>query len=126
MATLEEEKRFIILTAALLCGGKGTKSKILDKIEEEDLIKLTDKDRKLKHNRDEVIWRNDLAFVRKHLVILGYLDGNVRNRWMITDAGRQYHSGIFKKIKFEKKLLKVTARCIEFANEMFSERYNSL
>jgi hypothetical protein len=102
MVTLEEEKRFIILTATLLCGGKGTKAKILDKIDQEGLIKLTEEDRRPKHNRDEVRWRNDLAFIRKHLVISGYLDGSVKNRWMVTNTGRQYHSDIFKKVKLEK------------------------
>ena len=40
-----------------------------------------------KTNRKELVWRNDFAFVRKHLVSNGWFNGDVRNEWTITEQG---------------------------------------
>lgn len=85
--TLENEKRFLILLSAAVCGTNASKANVLDTIEANRWIELSDKDKTVKQNRNELVWRNNLAFVRKHLVQNGMLIGNVRNNWSITDAG---------------------------------------
>jgi hypothetical protein len=84
--TLENEKRLLLLMSSYMVKNDVTKAKVLDWIEDNGWIKLSEHDKKVKHNRNELIWRNDLAFVRKHLEqnVL-YVSGE-RNNWAITES----------------------------------------
>lgn len=106
--TDELQKRFILLTALLEVGGHGTKSAVLDYIDRHGLINLSAADRSVMENRDEMVWRNNLAFVRKHLVDEGLMDGAIRNRWAITTAGTAYLRGLLRHVPPHSRFTKVT------------------
>ena len=85
--TLEEEKRYLLLLSSYYClinGIEQTKSEVLDTIFNKNWVVLNSSELMIKHNRAELVWRDDFAFVRKHLVQNGFFDGSVRNRWTIT------------------------------------------
>ena len=46
-------------------------------------------DLETKHNRNELVWRNDFAFVRKHLTQENFFVNGIFNDWSITDAGKK-------------------------------------
>ena len=71
MLTLEEEKRLVILFAIEQLGGAARKSDVLNWIEACRYWKFSSRDREVMETRREEVWRNDFAFVRKHLVQLG-------------------------------------------------------
>jgi predicted HNH restriction endonuclease len=85
---LEEEKRLLLLMGMISIGGGGTKPKVLDRIEKECWIKLKPHDIEIMDSRNEIRWRNNLAFIRKHLVSDGYVSDSVRGEWRITEKGR--------------------------------------
>jgi hypothetical protein len=86
--TSEEEKQLVVLTAVLRIGGAGTKKAVLDEVEQARLMRFSVRDLELVPTRNEISWRNDLAYVRKHLVVAGYLSGEIWNCWRITEAGK--------------------------------------
>lgn len=88
--TLEDEKRLALLAAILHLGGGAAKSRVLDTLDELNVLHLTDVDRISLTTRREEHWRNDLAYVRQHLVDAGYLSDAYHNHWTITDSGRTY------------------------------------
>ena len=85
--TLENEKRFLLLLSSYTLSQSATKQTVLDAIADNNWATLSAKDLQQKTNRNELIWRNDFAFVRKHLVTNGWLKEGIRNDWSITDAG---------------------------------------
>lgn len=85
--TSEEEKRLIILSAIASLGGSATKGAVLDQIANEDLMVLTDHDREWRKSRKELVWRNDLAFIRGHLVDEGLMSRSEDGQWEISSAG---------------------------------------
>lgn len=97
--TIEDEKRFVLLLSIEDLHGAGTKKQILDNIDKQDYLILNSHDLSEKSNRRELVWRNDLAFVRKHLVTEGYIDGSQHNQWKITPNGRTYLQGLSLQIK---------------------------
>ncbi len=88
--TLTKEKRFAVLSSILEIGGQGTKKEVLDNIDAQNYLEFNEHDLSLKHNRNELYWRNDLAYVRKGLADNGYIDDSEWNRWTITDDGVEY------------------------------------
>jgi hypothetical protein len=72
---------------------------------DKEYLHFSQEDLKLKHNRNEIHWRNDLDFCRKKLVEDNYIDGSIKNNWRITEEGKQY-------------LIKL---CIEILNPDISE-----
>ncbi|MBE6807295.1 MAG: hypothetical protein E7527_04705 [Ruminococcaceae bacterium] len=87
--TLEKEKRFLLLLSSYELGTNATKAAVLDNIVENGWVKLSDKDLETKHNRNELVWRNDFAFVRKHLTQENFFVNGIFNDWSITDAGKK-------------------------------------
>jgi 5-methylcytosine-specific restriction protein A len=87
---LRDEKSFALLASIEDIGGSGTKKQVLDNIEVQDYIALTPADLRPKNNRNELYWRNDLAFVRKNLADRKLIDDSVRDTWSITDEGTAY------------------------------------
>ena len=88
--TLTVEKSFVLLSSIVDLGGIATKKDVLDNIANNQYLYLSSDDLKMKSNRKELYWRNDLAFVRKGLLSKGYIDDPARNQWRITDKGLQY------------------------------------
>jgi 5-methylcytosine-specific restriction protein A len=87
---LRDEKSFALLASIKDIGGSGTKKQVLDNIELQGYIVLTPADLRLKSNRNELHWRNDLAFVRKNLADRKLVDDSIRDTWAITDEGTAY------------------------------------
>lgn len=84
------EKEYVVLISIVDIGGEGTKKQVLDNINEKKYINLSQEDLKIKDNRNEVKWRNDLAFTRKQLQSKEYIDGSQKNNWKITSKGIEY------------------------------------
>lgn len=88
--TNEKEERLLILLAILENGERATKRKVLDYLIENDLINLREKDLKIRESVNEKVWRNNLAYIRKHLVDEGCLTNSSHGIWEISDKGRSY------------------------------------
>jgi predicted HNH restriction endonuclease len=88
--TSEKEKQLLLLLAMVDLGGGGTKRQVLDVIETQSWMTLTDDDQEILESRNEPKWRNSLAFERKHLVTRRYASDEVRGRWQITESGTEY------------------------------------
>jgi len=112
--TLEDEKRFVILLSIEDLRGSGTKKQILDNIDQQGYLALNRYDLSQKLNRPELVWRNDLAFIRKHLVTEGYLDGGQRDQWKITSSGSVYMQNLRLQISknHQRSFQKLTQKAI--------------
>lgn len=97
--TTEEEKRLLLLLAIVELDGSGTKHQVLDLIEKYSWIKLTEYDREKMKSRNEIRWRNDLAFVRKHLVTSRYLSDEAWDKWQITEIGIEYFQTLCRQVQ---------------------------
>ncbi|MEA4826910.1 MAG: hypothetical protein VB130_09785 [Clostridium sp.] len=64
--SLFKEKSFSILMSIYDIGGSGSKKSVLDNINGKGYIEFNDLDLEVKKNRNELYWRNDLAFIRKN------------------------------------------------------------
>jgi hypothetical protein len=95
--TTEDEKQLIVLAAILLIGGNGSKQEVLDAVEESSLMKFAPDNLKIRPTRNELVWRNDLAFIRSHLVKDGCISGQ-RDSWAITAKGKVRASSLLAKI----------------------------
>ncbi|HYV39471.1 MAG TPA: winged helix-turn-helix domain-containing protein [Gemmataceae bacterium] len=120
MAKSEQEKRVLILLAVLELGGRATKRAVLDHIYSNEYADLTPRDLEKMASRDEEVWRNDLAYIRKHLVQFGYLDGSEKDNWQITPKGTQHFLKLVKKTSAFPLWTKLTKRALEAAANMES------
>lgn len=89
--TKELENRILLLYAILNLGGNSNKKGVLDFIIENDLIALEDMDKELLVSRKEIRWRNELAYVRQHLVEIDALN---KYEWSITPIGKMYYNSL--------------------------------
>src|SRR5258708_36582245 len=96
--TVEEQRRAILLLSAIELSGGGTKARVLDNIATKAYLVLGPRDLAYKHNRHERVWRNELAYVRKHLVQEGYFADIRRDWWAVTDAGRRYLGDLARRL----------------------------
>lgn len=102
--TLEEEKSLAILLSIIDIGGYGTKKEVLDNIYERGYLDLKGHDLQYRPTLYELNWRNDLAFIRDHLVKTGYIDGKTWNEWRITRMGKSAFCGmVYRYLKELKK-----------------------
>lgn len=62
----------------------------------------------VKKNRNELVWRNDLAFVRKHLALNGFYNSGIHNDWGITQNGKAELKKLCSSIIAEDSLKKVS------------------
>jgi hypothetical protein len=115
---LEREKRMVLLTSILDLNGKGTKKRVLDNIEKKQFYKINHDDQQTMVSRDEEVWRNDLAFIRHHLVSEKYLDGSKRDNWEITQKGRIYFQSLLKEVLVCRNFEKLTNVAIDRAKEL--------
>lgn len=84
------EQNLVLLLSIYDLGGAGTKKSVLDNIEDNQYLTLSAEETQYKNNRPELVWRNRLAFVRKHLVQKGYINDDTVNSWKITKQGMEY------------------------------------
>ena len=85
--TLENEKRFLLLLSSYVLRNGATKAAVLDNIYQNNWATFSKKELQEKLNRKELVWRNDFAFVRKHLVQNRWYVEGIRNNWSITETG---------------------------------------
>ncbi len=111
--TLEKEKRFLLLLSSKLCGYGASKADVLDYIDSSKWIVLSENEKMYKHNRKELVWRNDLAFVCKHLAQEGYFVDGVRNNWSITDKGRKYLNILLSEVLETRNFSKLSSKLLE-------------
>lgn len=88
--TILKEKSFSILMSIIDIGKSGSKKEVLDNISKKGYLNLNSTDLEVKKNRNELHWRNDLAFIRKKLVAEGYINDSEKNNWKITEDGERY------------------------------------
>jgi len=96
--TLTKEKHFALLLSIYELSGVATKQKVLDNIQNNNYVSFTSEDLEIKTNRPELHWRNDFAFIRKHLVDHDYIDDSKYNQWEITQDGIDYLFSLCKSI----------------------------
>lgn len=92
--TAEDEKRLILLTAIIRLGGSGSKGQVLDEVERAGLMMFSPHDLQFRRTRNEVNWRNDLAYIRDHLVNEGHLSSAKWNTWAITEGGERHFASL--------------------------------
>lgn len=119
--TSEKEKRFLLLLSSTLCGVGASKSDVLDYISSNEWLILSDKDKMIKHNRNELVWRNDLAFIRKHLAQEGLFVDGIRNDWSITDSGKFYLNELMQEVLNTATFSKISPKLVhELKNGKFT------
>lgn len=75
----------------------------------------------IKHNRNELVWRNDLAFIRKHLAQEGLFVDGIRNNWSITDSGKLYLNELMQEVLNTETLSKISPKLVhELKNGKFT------
>lgn len=84
------------LSTVLKLGGASDKANVLDYLANNDLINLRDEDETVLKSRKEVKWRNELAYVRRHLVEIAVL---YQHEWAITEAGKVYYNLLVKTLR---------------------------
>jgi Mrr N-terminal domain len=104
---LEDEKRFALLAAILDLGGKGSKAEVLDRVAASGYLRFLPREMETMPTRDEVRWRNDLAYVRKHLVQRQYLKGMTHNSWEISERGNEYFKRLCANVSAERSFHKL-------------------
>lgn len=114
--TVEEEQRFALLASVLDLGGRGRKQEVLDNIEAKGYLKFDERDLRTMANRDELYWRNNIAFVRKHLVGSHHLDGGRFNNWEITASGQSYFQSLSSTVIAERFFRKLTPAAVQRAS----------
>ena len=111
--TSEKEKRFLLLLSSTLCGVGASKSDVLNYISANEWLILSEKNKLVKHNRNELVWRNDLAFVRKHLAQEGLFVDGIRNNWSITDSGKLYLKELMQEVLNTANLSKISPKLVD-------------
>ena len=117
--TAENEKRFLLLMSSFVVGCNATKSKVLDTIENCNWANLSEKDLQVKLNRNELVWRNDFAFVRKHLEQHGYYVKKKKNNWEITNEGKKELKRLCNEVTIENRFFKVTDQVKATAKDIY-------
>lgn len=100
--TAEEEKRFILFAAIIRLGGNGSKKQVLDEVERAGLMKFSPYDLQSRASRNELNWRNDLAYIRSHLTKEGHMPSEW-NSWIITERGKSHFASLVSKLALQKQ-----------------------
>ncbi|SKC09541.1 HNH endonuclease [Lachnospiraceae bacterium] len=126
--SLENEKRYLLLLSSYQLSKNNpapTKAQVLDNIEDNGWIILTEIDKQKKQNRNELVWRNDLAFVRKHLAQNGWYNTSENNNWGITIEGKKYLNELHKIISLDlSDLNKVSLNAVNYAKSVLPNIQN--
>src|SRR5438876_12453827 len=110
--TLTEEKRFVVLLSVLDCCGQAKKGEVLDNVAKKHYYHLAPRDLQVKDNRPELIWRNELAYIRGWLVKDGFMDYPARDLWTITVKGKKYLGELCSAVASEPNLQKLTGEAV--------------
>jgi len=121
--TLTKEKHFLVLLSIFDLSGGANKKQVLDNIQTQKYYMFSEQDLTMKSNRPELHWRNDLAYIRKHLVARGYINDSVRNLWSITEVGVDYLKILCNEVVNSQNsgFQKITFNAIERASEIITE-----
>ena len=118
MMSLENEKRLLLLLSSYYLRTNVTKNNVLDYIEDNHWMTFDQHDLETKHNRNELVWRNDLAFVRKHLAQDDLFISGIRNNWSITEKGIIELKSLANEALNEPNLRKITSNAINSINNL--------
>ena len=117
--TVTKEKHFLVLLSIFDLSGGANKKQVLDNIQSQNYYIFSEQDLAMKTNRPELHWRNDLAFVRKHLVAGGYINDSIHNLWSITETGIEYLNSLCEEVvKQNSRFQKITSNAVERASEI--------
>ncbi len=121
--TVTKEKHFLVLLSIFDLSGGANKKQVLDNIQSENYFLFSEQDLMMKSNRPELHWRNDLAFVRKYLVSVGYINDNTHNLWSITETGVEYLNSLCEEVINYQNLgfQKITPNAVERAYEILAK-----
>ncbi len=95
----KDQVQFLLLLSSCYCLTKEippTKANVLDTIQDNEWAYFSQHDLEIKHNRNELVWRNTYAFERKHLADAGYFEATSKNNWKITELGKAYLIELFR------------------------------
>lgn len=110
----------LLLSIDDLWGG-ATKKQVLDNIDEQGYLAFNDHDLSIKTNmtnKNELVWRNDMAYIRLKLVTDGYLSYNRDNNWEITSKGDIYLQKLCRLSIGQTNFQKLTQKAINRANSL--------
>ena len=100
--TAEDEKRLILLAAIIRIGGNGSKKQVLDEVERTGLMKFSPYDLQSRASRNELNWRNDLAYIRSHLVKEGCMSSEW-DSWALTEKGKSQFASLVSKLASQRQ-----------------------
>ena len=122
--TKEEEQRFLLLLSSfqftIICGISPTKKEVLDYIANNNWANFSTKHLTTKLNRNELVWRNEFAFIRKHLVDNNSLINQSRNNWQITSSGRNELKILCNKVFNTSIFSIITNQSIVYAQQIYA------
>lgn len=101
----EKQRRFILLLSAYVNRDNCSKKCVLDYIRDNNWLIISERDKQLNPQIKEPIWRNEFAFVRKHLVLENYFCNDEINQWKITISGVGYLVYLFEHLKVSEHAL---------------------
>ena len=122
--TLENEERFLLLASSYsfyLKHLEPTKAEVLDKIADSDWIIYNATDLTLRENRNELLWRNEFAFVRKHLETKGFYVSGIINNWGITENGIKHLKELLQEVNKTNLFSKISQKAVIEVNSMLSK-----
>src|SRR5262245_44392827 len=85
--TKTDEQRFVVLLSIYDLWGEANKDRVLNNIEHRGYYRLDDRDKEWMESRNELRWRNSLAFARKRLEQEKCISGWQRDNWEMTEKG---------------------------------------
>ena len=119
---ITEEKSLLVLLSLWDLEGQATKARVLDNIENRHYCQFTPHELSWKHNRKELVWRNNLAFIRKKLLDEGYLDDPARNCWTMTSKGKNHLVALCHKVVNSRSFKRLTSPAVERCKEALEKQ----
>ncbi|MHB1689857.1 MAG: HNH endonuclease [Thiomonas sp.] len=100
--TAEDEKQLILLAAIIRVGGSGSKKQVLDEVESAGLMKFSSYDLQSRASRNELNWRNDLAYIKSHLVKAGHMSSEW-DSWALTEKGKSHFVSLVSRLASQRQ-----------------------
>ncbi|MBX2976407.1 MAG: HNH endonuclease [Ignavibacteriaceae bacterium] len=95
------EQEILILLSLFEQNLSAKKKDVLDHLEANNYIKLSERDIQSQNTRPEEKWRNEFAFVRNKLKDYNFLVPNQYNKWEINSDGIKYFRKLVNEIRNE-------------------------
>ena len=122
--TLEEEQRLLVLlssfTLTILNNTTPNKADVLDYIQNSNWANFSQRQLQIKKNRNELIWRNEFAFTKKHLMDEQCIV-NIRNNWSITTKGRSELKKLCNMVFTVSNCNIISNNCISYSKNVFPQ-----